>query len=359
MKKKKIFLLSVIVILILVTFLLLLLNNNGNDKSKRKKFSNSWAEKYFDTLNSFKDLESQKDNYTVYEVHFYDIGEKNPIMVMKSEHDSIKLATIYFINDDNAVSQMPRVVSDVELLYHIDSDKYEYYYNEDFAGFVYHKISDAIHLDSEEIAKLDGIVIKSEGAESVIINGTEKKAENFDDIFVKVDENNKGFSYVVGENEETLKNKILKSEVEYKTIKEVVNNDVKQQTKSKLEKKANNEQNINDESQSNTNNNSSVNDKTDNTEHQTKSNKVDFSGTYYLALTDGSLAKDGSGTIIINSNGSCTYYSGWSDFGCQSYTTNDHVICLKTTESSSNICFNLTVDNKTLIAPNNEKYIRE
>lgn len=358
MKKKKIFLLSVIVILILVTFLLLLLNNNGNDKSKRKKFSNSWAEKYFDTLNSFKDLESQKGNDTVYKVHFYDIGEKNPIMVMKSEQDSKKFASIYFINDDNNVSQMPMVVSDVELLYHIASDKYDYY-SEDYGGYIYHKISDVIHLDSEEIFKADGIVIKTEGIDSITINGTEKKAENFDDIFIKVDENNKGFSYVVGEDVEKLKNNILNIEKEYKTINDIVNQDVKQKTKNKLdEKNSKNEKSTNNESQSNTNN-SALNDKTDNTEQQAKSDKVDFSGTYYLALTDGSLAKDGSGTVIINSNGSCTYYSGWSDFGCQSYTTNDHVICLKTTESSSDICFTLTVDNKTLIASNNEKYIRE
>ena len=359
MKKKQIIILSV-VILLLGALLFVLFKNKDDIKSKRKKFSNSWAEKYFDTLNSFKNLESQKSNDTVYEVHFYDIGEKNPIMVMKSEQDSKKFASIYFINDDNNVSQMPMVVSDVELLYHIASDKYDYYYREDYGGFIYHKISDVIHLDSEEIFKADGIVIKTEGIDSITINGAEKKAENFDDIFIKVDENNKSFSYTVGEDEEKLKDKILNSEKVYKTINDTVNQDVKQKTKNILnEKNLKNEKSTNDESQSNTNNNSTLNDKTDNKNQQANSDKVDFSGTYYLALSDGSLAKDGSGTVIISSNGSCTYYSGWSDFGCQSYTTNEHVICLKTTESSSDICFTLTVDNKTLIAQNNEKYIRE
>lgn len=84
-----------------------------------------------------------------------------------------------------------------------------------------------------------------------------------------------------------------------------------------------------------------------------------YVGTYYLALTDGSLAKDGSGTIILNADGTCTYYYGWSDFGCISYTVYDHLITLKTTENSSDIQLTLTVDNDTLIDSANEKYIKE
>lgn len=84
-----------------------------------------------------------------------------------------------------------------------------------------------------------------------------------------------------------------------------------------------------------------------------------YVGTYYLALTDGTLAKDGSGTITLNADGTCEYYYGWSNFGCISYTVNDHLITLKTTENSSDIYLTLDVDNKILIDANNEKYLKE
>lgn len=84
-----------------------------------------------------------------------------------------------------------------------------------------------------------------------------------------------------------------------------------------------------------------------------------YVGTYYLVLTDGTLAKDGSGTIILNADGTCEYYYGWSNFGCISYTVNDHLITLKTTENSSDIYLTLDVDNKILIDANNEKYLKE
>ncbi len=84
-----------------------------------------------------------------------------------------------------------------------------------------------------------------------------------------------------------------------------------------------------------------------------------YVGTYYLVLTDGTLAKDGSGTITLNADGTCEYYYGWSNFGCISYTVNDHLITLKTTENSSDIYLTLDVNNKILIDANNEKYLKE
>ena len=84
-----------------------------------------------------------------------------------------------------------------------------------------------------------------------------------------------------------------------------------------------------------------------------------YEGTYYMVLKDGSLAKDGTGTVILNEDKSCAYYYGWSDFGCESFTVNDHTICLKTIENASDVCFTLDFDNNILIDANNEKYMKE
>ena len=59
--------------------------------------------------------------------------------------------------------------------------------------------------------------------------------------------------------------------------------------------------------------------------------------------------------IIIKNQNNATQYTYRNAY----YYTNDHVIFLKTEESSGDICFTLAVDNKMLIAPNNEKYIKE
>ena len=323
MKKKIIIILVLLIVLICGIVLFIKINNKTDKIISKKDFSNSWAEKYFDVLDSFKDLKEQKGNDTVYDVHFYDIGKKNPIMVLNSEDNSIKLSTIYYIDNKNKVKQLNAVASSVELLYHIESDKYDYYYDNNITGSefdVYRKISDAIIIDGIDSFDEDGIATSEDGGGSFSVNGKEQTVKKFSDVFIKVEKDNKGFSYVVGEDAKKLKEKIKKNVKEYKTFKET--------------------------------NNSIEN-------NQQTNNEVNFTGTYYLALTDGSLAKDGSGTVTINSNGSCSYISGWSDFRCKSYYTNDHVICLKTEESSGDICFTLAVDNKTLIAPNNEKYIKE
>ncbi len=107
------------------------------------------------------------------------------------------------------------------------------------------------------------------------------------------------------------------------------------------------------------------NDENDVTEEQSNSNSENsttddyYVGTYYMALTDGSLAKDGTGTVILNKDKSCAYYYGWSDFGCKSFSVVDHLICLKTTESQEDICLTLVSTNDMLIDANNEKYIKE
>lgn len=354
MKKKIIIILVLLIVLICGIVLFIKINNKTDKIISKKDFSNSWAEKYFDVLDSFKDLKEQKGNDTVYDVHFYDIGKKSPIMVLNSEDNSIKLSTIYYIDSKNKVKQLNAVASSVELLYHIESDKYDYYYDNNITGSefdVYRKISDAIIIDGIDSFDEDGIATSEDGSGSFTVNGKEQTVKKFSDVFIKVEKDNKGFSYVVGEDAKKLKEKIKKNVKEYKTFKEVVNKDVENEIKDKLNEKNNKKEEMTNIT-SNATNNSIEN-------NQQTNNEVNFTGTYYLALTDGSLAKDGSGTVTINSNGSCSYISGWSDFRCKSYYTNDHVICLKTEESSGDICFTLAVDNKMLIAPNNEKYIKE
>lgn len=95
------------------------------------------------------------------------------------------------------------------------------------------------------------------------------------------------------------------------------------------------------------------------TEEEQVEETASYIGTYYLELTDGSLAKDGSGTITINEDGSCTYIYGQANYRCQSYTVNDNNICMQVTEAPSDICLVLTDSNNTLNSSNNEKYKKE
>lgn len=72
-------------------------------------------------------------------------------------------------------------------------------------------------------------------------------------------------------------------------------------------------------------------------------------GTYYLKLNDGTIADDGSGTIILNSDSTCKYYSGWSDMGCTSYKVESDSVCLNLSETGGSKCFtikdNMLIDN--------------
>ena len=101
----------------------------------------------------------------------------------------------------------------------------------------------------------------------------------------------------------------------------------------------------------------------DSIEQQNESNTSNindyYTGTYYMVLADGSLADDGTGTIILNKDKSCTYIYGQSNMGCSSYDVYDHLITLKVSESSTDIYLTLDADNKMLIDANNEKYMRK
>ena len=88
---------------------------------------------------------------------------------------------------------------------------------------------------------------------------------------------------------------------------------------------------------------------TSNTGVSNSSSDVNIYGTYYLELTDGTIVDDGSGTIILNSDSTCKYYSGWSDMGCTSYKVESDSVCLNLSETGSSKCFtikdNILIDN--------------
>lgn len=88
---------------------------------------------------------------------------------------------------------------------------------------------------------------------------------------------------------------------------------------------------------------------TSNTGVSNSSSDVNIYGTYYLELTDGTIVDDGSGTIILNSDSTCKYYSGWSDMGCTSYKVESDSVCLDLSETGGSKCFtikdNMLIDN--------------
>ena len=94
---------------------------------------------------------------------------------------------------------------------------------------------------------------------------------------------------------------------------------------------------------------------TSNTGVSNSSSDVNIYGTYYLELTDGTVADDGSGTIILNSDSTCKYYSGWSDMGCTSYKVDNSQVCLDLSETGGSKCFTLK-DN--MLSDNYDNYIK-
>ena len=92
---------------------------------------------------------------------------------------------------------------------------------------------------------------------------------------------------------------------------------------------------------------------TNNVSVDNKENSI--SGTYYLELTDGTIVTDGSGTIILNSDNTCSYYSGWSDMVCTSYTVSNNNVCLNLQETGGNKCFTL---NGNILSDTYENYIK-
>ena len=93
----------------------------------------------------------------------------------------------------------------------------------------------------------------------------------------------------------------------------------------------------------------------DNSNTSVSNSDANIYGTYYLELTDGTVADDGSGTIILNSDLTCKYYSGWSDMGCTSYKVDNSQVCLDLSETGGSKCFTLK-DN--MLSDNYDNYIK-
>ena len=93
----------------------------------------------------------------------------------------------------------------------------------------------------------------------------------------------------------------------------------------------------------------------DNSNTSVSNSDANIYGTYYLELTDGTVADDGSGTIILNSDSTCKYYSGWSDMGCTSYKVDNSQVCLDLSETGGSKCFTLK-DN--MLSDNYDNYIK-
>ena len=74
-----------------------------------------------------------------------------------------------------------------------------------------------------------------------------------------------------------------------------------------------------------------------------------------MELTDGTIVTDGSGTIILNSDNTCSYYSGWSDMVCTSYTVSNNNVCLNLQETGGNKCFTL---NGNILSDTYDNYIK-
>ena len=94
---------------------------------------------------------------------------------------------------------------------------------------------------------------------------------------------------------------------------------------------------------------------TSNTDVSNSSSDANIYGTYYLELTDGTIADDGSGTIILNNDSTCKYYSGWSDMGCTSYKVERDSVCLNLSETGGSKCFTIK-DN--MLSDNYDNYIK-
>ena len=93
----------------------------------------------------------------------------------------------------------------------------------------------------------------------------------------------------------------------------------------------------------------------DNSNTSVSNSDANIYGTYYLELTDGTVADDGSGTIILNSDSTCKYYSGWSDMGCTSYKVDNSQVCLDLSETGGSKCFAIK-DN--MLSDNYDNYIK-
>lgn len=226
---------KIIVIIIAVIFGLSVLGTSGYFIYKEVKFrepiKEEWGQKYYVYLKDEENaLPKESENA---KLNFIEVEErKEPVMVVKYEIKKEVYSNVYFIEDNKVNAIIYQQPTNIELLYNIEMNEYNYYFHiENEENYYYQPINVQINNTLESGASIDEQPEITIGKNDVLTgttdSGEEATLSKVDETFVKVDIEDE-YTDLDNLSDRELKNSFLESIDDYKKLDDVITDEVKE-----------------------------------------------------------------------------------------------------------------------------------
>lgn len=205
-------------------------------KNQEKKLKESWSEVYYQYLleiktKNAKQISKMKDA----KINFYEIkGRKDPILVISYEKEKVEYSKVFYLNNKEVKELPSKVPSEVEFLYKIEDQSYDYYRKTTDNKEIYQLVSELIENDNRSNTKSNTTYeFEKDDKETVTdTEGKEISISKFDQTFIKIEPKEEDIPFSKDLTKEELKKNIDKAVSHYNKQQKII-----EQVAEKMEKK--------------------------------------------------------------------------------------------------------------------------
>lgn len=196
----------------------------------KEPIKEEWGQKYYVHLKEEENkLQKESENA---KLNFIEVKDKKePVMVVKYEIKKEVYSNVYFIEDGKVNAIIYEQPTNIELLYNIEKNEYNYYFHiENEENYYYQPINVQINNiiengDNKEVTP-EIVISKDDVLTGKTENGEDASLSKVDETFVKVDIEDE-YVELDDENDKVIKESILESIDEYKELEEIITDEVK------------------------------------------------------------------------------------------------------------------------------------
>lgn len=208
---------------------------------ENKTVGTEWGDTYYAYLKEAISEESNKEDYGLQkdmkniELQFIETEEKNPVMVMTYEKEDNEYVNLYKTNGSGNVDKVVYTEpADVEFLYNIENESYSWYLHTETNEQDSYKLLNAV-LEDPDNNEADYTIKKGEETTQKTVSGDTITLSKFDETFVEpeVDIGEKA-DFSTALEPKGLRENIEKGVEEFKKQEEIITDEVKSETESKV-----------------------------------------------------------------------------------------------------------------------------
>lgn len=197
----------------------------------REPIKEEWGQKYYVYLKDEENaLPEESENA---KLNFFEVEErKEPVMVVKYEIKEEVYSNVYFIQDNKVNAIIYQQPTNIELLYNIEKNEYNYYFHiENEENYYYQPINVQINNTIESGASIDEqpeiTISKSDVLTGKTEAGEDATLSKVDETFVIVDIEDE-YADIDNLSDREIKSAVLESIDDYKGLEETITDDVKE-----------------------------------------------------------------------------------------------------------------------------------